>query len=288
MKTKIATALAVSSSMFGTTKAQTLNTQGISMHYEVYGTPANPPVLLISGLGGMGVSWGPQIKKFAEKYYVILPDQRGTGQTTRAKDGYTTQQLAADMASLVEHLALGPVHVVGSSTGGAIAQYMTLNHPNTVRSLTISSSFARFDAFVKREFEVRRKMIVEWDKHTVLSANALFLFSSTYTREHPEKVTAWIERASAHPEKPEDKEISLKRIDMVAAHDAFSRLGEIKKPTLVICGDHNLCTTLALSQEIANAIPNAKLSVLKDAGELIELEKEQEYFDIVSTFIDSK
>src|ERR1700741_3039518 len=74
MKTKIATALVASGLMFGTIKAQTLNTQGISLHYEVYGNPTNPPVLLISGLGGVGASWGPQIKKFAEKYYVILPD----------------------------------------------------------------------------------------------------------------------------------------------------------------------------------------------------------------------
>jgi aminoacrylate hydrolase len=240
----------------------------------------------VSGLGGVGRSWGPQIEPFSKKYYVILPDQRGTGRSTHADDGYTTEQLAADMASLVEHFDLAPVHVVGSSTGGAIAQYMALNHPNTIRSLTMSSSFARFDPFTRREFEVRRKMAAEWDRHDLFSAYALFLFSPRYTREHPERVTEWIERAASHPTEPQDREIGLKRVDMIAAHDSLSRLGEIRKPSLVLCGDRNVCTPLPLSEEIARAVPGAELVIFEDAGELIELEKEEEFFQVVSTFID--
>ena len=60
-----------------------LKTHSISLYYELSGNPANPPVLLISGLGGVGKSWGPQVSFFSEKYYVILPDQRGTGQTNK-------------------------------------------------------------------------------------------------------------------------------------------------------------------------------------------------------------
>ena len=264
----------------------TLNTQGISLYYELLGNPAHPPVLLVSGLGGVGKSWGPQIGRFAEKYHVILPDQRGTGQTTHAAEGYTTQQLAADLASLVEHLALGPVHVVGSSTGGAIAQYLALDHPETVRSLTMASSFARFDAFTHREFAVRRKMAAEWDRHTLFSGYALFLFSPGYTREHPDRVTEWIERAAASPTQPPDRELTLQRIDMIAAHDALPRLGGIRQPTLVLCGDRNLCTPLPLSEEIARAVPGAELTIFQDAGELIELEKEAEFCQRVSAFID--
>jgi aminoacrylate hydrolase len=262
-----------------------LNTQGISLYYETFGNMTNPPVLLVSGLGGMGKSWGPQIDRFAESHYVILADQRGTGQSTRAEDGYTTHQLAADMASLVEHLSMGPTHVVGSSTGGAIAQYMALNHPHTVRSLTIASSFARFDAFTRREFEVRRKMAADWDRRTLFSGSSLFLFSPRYTREHPDRVAAWIERATAHPTQPNDHEIALKRIDMIAAHDALLRLAEIRQPSLVLCGDHNFCTPLPLSEEIARVVPGAEFVVFEDAGELIELEKEEEFFQIVSSFI---
>lgn len=263
----------------------TLNTHDISLYYELHGIPANPPVLLLTGLGGVGKSWGSQIQRFAQNHYVIVPDHRGTGQTTRTLDSYTTQQLAADMASLVEHLALGPVHVVGASTGGAIAQYLALNHPHTVRSLTMSSSFAYLDAFAQREFAVRRKIAAEWDRHSQYSAYALFLFSPRFTREHPEAVTAWIERAAGQPTTPEDREIALKRIDMLLAHDARPLLGHIRQPSLVLCGDHNFCTPLPLSEEIAGSVLGAELVILEDAGELIELEKPEDFFRIVSTFI---
>ena len=89
--------------------------------------------------------------------------------------------------------------MVDSSTGRAIAQYLALNYPETVRSLTMASSFARFDAFTQREFAVRRKMAAEWDRHTLFSAYALFHFSPRYTREHPGCVAEWIERAAPSP-----------------------------------------------------------------------------------------
>jgi len=264
-----------------------LETQGISLYYELHGEPSAPPVLLITGLGGVGKSWGEQVPRFAGSHYVVLPDQRGTGQTTHAQDGYTTQQLADDMAALVDHLRLGPVHVVGASTGGAIAQYLALEHAEIVRSLTISSSFARFDPFVRREFEIRRKMTAEWDRQTLMSASSLFLLGPRFTHDHPDRVSQWIERAASNPSGPADREIELKRIDMIAAHDAYDRLGEIRTPTLVTCGTHNFCTTLALSEEIAARIPGAELVIFDDAGELIEFEQPEKFFQTVSRFIDS-
>ncbi len=265
----------------------TLETQGISLYYELHGEQLAPPVLLITGLGGVGKSWGEQVQRFADSHCVVLPDQRGTGQTTHAPDGYTTRQLADDMAALVEHLGLGPVHVVGASTGGAIAQYLALEHAGIVRSLTISSSFARFDPFLRRQFEIRRKMAAEWDRPTLMSAYSLFLLGPRFTHDHPDRVSQWIERAAANPTGPGDREIELKRIDMIASHDAYDQLSQIRTPTLVTCGSHNFCTTLALSEEIAARIPGAELVIFDDAGELIEFEQPEKFFQTVSSFIDS-
>ena len=259
--------------------------EGISQHYELLGRKDGLSVLLISGLGGVGASWGPQIDRFAADHQVILPDQRGTGRTSRAGNGYTTRQLAADLAALVRHVGVGPVHVVGASTGGAIAQHMALDNPELVRSLTISSSFARFDAFMHRQFEVRAKMAAEWDRPAMFAGYSLFLFSPRFTRHHPEVVQDWIDRATSHPANPADREIGLKRIAMIAAHDAFARLSEITAPTLVVCGEQNHCTPLPLSEEIAGAVRGARLVVLEDAGELIELEAPKRFYELVSTFI---
>jgi pimeloyl-ACP methyl ester carboxylesterase len=73
---------------------------------------------------------------------------------------------------------------------------------------------------------------------------------------------------------------------MIIAHDTLAKLGAIRQPTLVLCGDHDACTPQPMSEEIAEAVPGAELVVLPDGGHLIELEQEDEYFQIVSSFLD--
>ena len=72
---------------------------------------------------------------------------------------------------------------------------------------------------------------------------------------------------------------------MIAEHDTFARLGEISKPTLVVCGTHNFCTPMPLSEELAQGIPNAKLVVFEEGGELIELEQDEKYAKVVGEFL---
>lgn len=186
------------------------------------------------------------------------------------------------MASLVQSLEVGPVHIVGTSTGGAIGQSMALQHAPMVRSLTMASSFARFDSYTRREFDLRRKLMQEADIATVYSCYALFLFSPKFASRHPELVEAWVKRAAS--EKPE-REISVQRIDMIAAHNVFEKLTSIKTPSLVLCGDCDFCTPLHLSEEIANRIPGAEFVVLKGGGHFIHIEQEDKFFDTINNFL---
>jgi aminoacrylate hydrolase len=259
-----------------------LETQGIALHYETFGDRRKPPLMLIAGLGGVGAGWGPQIERFAADHFVVLPDHRGTGQTTRAADGYSIAQHAADMASLIASLDIGPAHIVGSSTGGAIAQLIALDHAGCVRSVTMASSFARPDDVMRRQFALRRKVAAAGDMQTAFSCAALFLFSPRYASENPQRVAAWVERAAAQPGEPE---IAVKRIDMIMAHDALARLGDIRQPVLVVCGSDDFCTPLHMSKEIARAIPGAELKVLPGAGHFVYLEQEHRFFDTVRAFV---
>jgi aminoacrylate hydrolase len=260
----------------------TLTTQGIDIHYELFGDRNKPPVVLLHGLGGSGRSWGSQVERFAEYFFVVLPDQRGVGQSSRSKDGYAIAQMALDTASLLEHLDLGPAHVVGSSTGGIIAQVLALDHAARVRSVTLASSIACPDAYVRREFAIRRKLMAEADIETVMSAYALFLFSPRYARENPQAVEAWVKRTASGPA---ERDVALARTDMIMAHDARARLGALAQPTLVICGDTDFCTPLPNSEELARLIPGAELVVVPGGGHFIHHEQEQLFFDTVRAFL---
>ena len=172
--------------------------------------------------------------------------------------------------------------MIGTSTGGAIAQALALDHAALVRSTTLASSFARADDYMRRELALRRKLVVESDPLTVYSCYALFLFGSRYARANPDRVQAWVDRVAALPM---EREVSAKRIDMILAHDTRARVSSVQQPSLVICGELDTCATLPHSEELAQLIPGAELSVMPGGGHFIHTEQPDEFYRRVRSFL---
>jgi len=253
----------------------------ITLHYEQAGERGSP-VLLLTGLGGVGRSWGPQIALFARDHRVFAPDHRGAGSSTKARDGYSIERHADDIASFVSALELGPVHLVGLSTGGAIGQVLALDHRDTIATLTLASTWARGDAYFRRQMEARKRMLVDSGLRAGVEANALFLFSPEFHREHPDRIEAWVEASSSGSF---NREIALARIDMVMAHDQLARLGGISCPVLIVVGKRDTCTPMYFSEELRSTIPAAEFATL-EAGHFSCLEKPEEFHRCVAAFID--
>jgi len=256
-----------------------VTSDGVSIHYEIKGQGS--PVLLLAGLAGVGASWGPQIDLFAQHHQVIVPDHRGTGASEHTARDMTIAQHARDMAQVIEAVGRGPVHVVGSSTGGAIAQLLAIHHRELLRSATIVSSIARADAFYRRQFDMRRRMLTDSGLRASTEANALFLFDPKFIREYPEQVQAWVDTSSARTFEPQ---IGFARIDMIVEHDAFDDLPSIATPTLVLVGERDFCAPPYFSSELAERIPGAEFAIL-DGGHFIFLEKPELLHDTVEAFI---
>lgn len=257
----------------------TLDVGGITIAYRDVGSGA--PVLLLTGLGGAGRAWGDQVDRFAARYRTIVPDHRGTGDSSKPEDGYTISALAGDMAGLVRMLGCGPVHVVGSSTGGAMAQLMAIDHPDTVRSLVLVSSWAGPDAYFERQFSVRKAVLERQGVAAYTNTSALFLFAPAFARTDPATVQAWVDGVAG---RPADPLIMARRIDMIRAHDARSRLATIDAPTLVLVGADDICTPVALSEELAGLVPGARLQIVP-GGHLIYKERPEAFFDAVDGFL---
>ena len=256
----------------------TLQSTDAEIHYEVSGS--GTPVLLIAGLGGTGATWGPQTQMFARNHRVILPDHRGTGKSTHTAKGQTITQHATDFAAIVEKLGVGPVHVVGSSTGGAITQAMALEHPKLVKTATIASSWARVDPFFRRQFTARAQMIASAGIQAATEMGALFLFDPRYQMTHQPTVKSWVETAAKGASAAD---IALKRMDKVLAHDRLDDLGRINVPALVIVGESDFCTPPHLSEQMAAAIPGAELAKLP-GGHFFYMEHPDAFHDRVEAF----
>lgn len=256
-----------------------VDVEGIEIAYEQLGS--GPPLLMLTGLGGVGRAWGSHIERFAADFTTIVPDHRGTGGSSKPRSGYTIEALAADMAGLVRHIGLGPAHVIGSSTGGAIAQVMALDHADTVDSMILVSSWAGPDPYFVNQFAVRQSILLDQGVTAYARSSSLFLFAPSFAAANPDAVEAWIERATAHPGDPD---IMSRRIEMIVAHDQRARLSQISVPTLVMVGDEDICTPLHASRELAESIPGAHLETLP-GGHLIYLEQPEMFAGVVAQFL---
>jgi pimeloyl-ACP methyl ester carboxylesterase len=129
---------------------------GIDICYETFGSPDDPPLLLIMGMGGPMNWWSVDFceRLAARGFFVIRYDNRDTGRSTkldqhrvtkstvykaylgRVTPPYGLADFAEDAVGLLDHLGLDRVNMVGVSMGGMIAQTICISHPERVLSLT--------------------------------------------------------------------------------------------------------------------------------------------------------
>lgn len=122
-------------------KAKFIDVAGQRTRYYEYGQ--GEPLLLIHG-GGRGTTssannFSPVIPLLAKRYHVIAFDKSAAGMTDNPKDDndLSYQGEVKHTYNLIQTLKLGPINVVGHSSGGAVAFYLAVEHPEVVRTLTI-------------------------------------------------------------------------------------------------------------------------------------------------------
>jgi pimeloyl-ACP methyl ester carboxylesterase len=114
-----------------------VSVNGAELYHEVRGS--GPPVLLIMGATGDGGHFDTLADLLADEFTVITYDRRGNGRSP-APAGWTTTsavEQADDAAALVDSLAVGPLAVFGTSSGGNFALWMLTRHPAMVRGAVL-------------------------------------------------------------------------------------------------------------------------------------------------------
>src|ERR1700720_1874002 len=145
-----------------------------SLYYERHGMGF--PILFVSGLGGFASFWQDQIAAFTKRFEVITFDHRGIGQSDQARFGYTVERMAADVVSLMDALRIKRAHVVGHSTGGAIAQVLAIDHPGRLASVVLSATWTKADAYFRRLFTFRKEVLLRLRPGGHLPSGPPFLF----------------------------------------------------------------------------------------------------------------
>src|ERR1700759_2129629 len=198
------------------------------LYYEVHGK--GTPILLSAGMGGSGRFWQPQLEALSARHTVILYDQAGTGRSTRQIGPRSIAEMADDIARILDAVGVRDAHIVGHAIGGIIGLQLALDAPERVRSLTIVNGWAQADAFLRRCFAVRKRILLSSGPEAYIQAQPLFLYPPRWISDN----IAALEQEEAHMAAHfPAADTMLQRIDTFLAFDARSRLGEVQSPTLL-------------------------------------------------------
>src|SRR5919197_2535111 len=122
-----------------------IEANGVELCTEAFGSPADPPVLLVMGTGASMLWWEEGFCRMLAGggLFVIRYDHRDTGRSGTSEPGqpgYTGADLVADAAGVLDVYGVRPAHVVGVSAGGGFAPLLALAYPHRVRSLVFVST----------------------------------------------------------------------------------------------------------------------------------------------------
>ena len=240
---------------------QTIDQDSFSIAASARGE--GPPLLLIAGLGGRAAFWDAQVPGLAQTHRVILHDHRGTGASTRWLGTYSIAQMAADVLSVMDHFGVERAHMVGHSTGGAIVQHLACHTPERVDRIVLSASWPGPHPYFSALFDLRRQVLESLGPEAYLLDGQVRGFPARSLVDMAQDIAAnRAARLAAFP----GQEIELARISAILDHDARTDLSRITAPTMVICATDDQITPLPFSQELARAIPGARLEILPWGG----------------------
>jgi pimeloyl-ACP methyl ester carboxylesterase len=121
---------------------------GLKMYYEVHGS-GDPVVLLHGAFMTITNNWTGWIDELSKTRKVIAVEMQGHGRTADIQRDFSDENLADDVAALLDYLKIPRADIIGYSMGGAVAMQCAIRHPDKVRKVVVISSVFRRDGMVK-------------------------------------------------------------------------------------------------------------------------------------------
>jgi aminoacrylate hydrolase len=232
---------------------------------------ARAPLLFIAGLGGRASFWDRQVEAFARGFETIAYDLKGRN---------TVEALARDALELLDARGIGRCHIVGHSTGGAIAQVIAAEHPERVDRLVLSSTWCAPTAPFNALFELRKKILLDLGSESYTLHGALVAWPDDWLQAHPELLRSKMDEP--------EKQAVLARLDAILAFDRAAQLVSIHLPTLVICAQDDNLVPLGHSRRIAAGIPGSVFKVLPYGGHFPQATATDAYNSALLEFLENR
>jgi len=248
--------------------------------FDSYGQ--GTPIVFLHPWTTNGYIWYFQIFPFARTNQVVVIDHRGHGRSDKPRSGYSIQEHASDVAAVLDTLKIDKAILVGNSIGGMIALQFNLDHPGRVIGNFILSSGTGLGRGMPNEVRTAFTNNYEATFGAMLDGTV----AAKSKRERPEIIEVMKSHFLVESNFPRHVfDSSFADPNGVFNWDIKDRLSTIKAPTVVYAGEEDQGTPVAANKFLADNIPGAKLTVIKDAGHFCQLEKPLEFNAALKEFV---
>ncbi|MGL4240009.1 MAG: 3-oxoadipate enol-lactonase [Beijerinckiaceae bacterium] len=255
-----------------------VQTRGVTLFVTEAGSPDAPPILFSNSLGTTHRMWDEIVAELAIDFRCIRYDTRGHGKSTHDGRAFSIADLADDAVALLDNLGLEAVHFAGLSLGGMTGQALAIRYPDRLKSLTLMATSAFMPT--QTAWNDRAALVRREGTAAIIEATLQRWFTPPF-----------IAAGSAALRRVRDEFVAIDRegyaacCEAIGAMDLRSELSKIKAPTSIIAGRDDPATPVAMMEEIAAAIPGARLAVMPEAAHLLAVEQPAATVEIVRSFI---
>lgn len=247
--------------------------QAGNIYYELKGT--GEVIVFIHGFTLDHRMWNEQVKYFSKNYQTLTYDMRGFDRSPLPNEPYSH---ANDLSRLLMDLKIKKAHIVGLSLGGEIAIDFTLTYPEFVLSLTVAdSSLGGYKSTVDWRMYAKEQGIENakknWLNHEVFRTTRE---NSTVLKDLEAMVSDYSGWHWLNKDTREKLPVP-----------ALSRLQEISVPTLIITGEKDLSYFQSIAELLHKGIKNSQKKVIMGAGHMSNMEKPEEFNEMVGSFVRS-
>jgi 2-hydroxy-6-oxonona-2,4-dienedioate hydrolase len=261
---------------------KTVSVFGAKIRYLEAGDASKPSVILLHGLGGNAENWQFTVPALAAQFHVFVPDQIGFGKSDKPLLKYRVGTYTDFLDKFMAELKIEKASLVGNSMGGWVAGLMAIKYPNRVEKIVLADAAGIIPANVNTDeiYELNNSTRDE------VRANLKRVFANPLFQNNEALVDQFLTaRIGAN-----DGYTINSLIESIKRKEDFlnERLGEIKKPTLIIWGKQDGLLPVSDADVFNKGIAGSRLIIFDNCGHAPQFEKAADFNREVLKFLDGK
>jgi 3-oxoadipate enol-lactonase len=231
-------------------------------------------VVLIHGYPFNRSLWTEQVDALSSRCRVVTPDLRGFGESDSSEGPVTMNEMAQDVAKLMEHLGIDQAVIGGLSMGGYVALAFVKQFPSRVKALVLADTRAQADTEEGKQtrFQQAEKALSEG-----MAGIADAMLPKLLTPETVSKRPEVVKRVRDMMLKTKPQGAASALLGMAEREDLSEFISTIGVPTMIVVGREDAITPLADSEKMQSQIRPSHLVVLDNAGHVSNLEQTEHF-----------